>query len=210
MKTMGKNFFKSGSSSLSKSKSKNCSKSKSTPDSKEKNKPQASSTREASKLISKKQKKESPKIRVFEEKKKPSPKRDTSDFKRSSSKSGKPYDSSEDPSDIMAKMKGINKGKKNISFENARNSQYLQFYKYYHERLSAEHPRWTSTQITTIIKLLWKKRAKQSSGKGNLKKRIGKKGGERRISGWIFYRRIKENEGLTRNTIKEMWKALPI
>lgn len=109
----------------------------------------------------------------------------------------------------MAKMKGINKGKKNISFENARNSQYLQFYKYYHERLSAEHPRWTSTQITTIIKLLWKKRAKQAR-KRELRRRIGKKGGEKVISGWQYYRKIKESEGHTLLTIKTMWRALPI
>jgi len=42
-----------------------------------------------------------------------------------------------------------------------RNSAYLQFFKYYYERLTSEHSRWNSTQITTIIKLLWKKRTKQ-------------------------------------------------
>lgn len=56
--------------------------------------------------------------------------------------------------------------------------------------------------------MLWKKRSKQSK-KGDLSKRI-RKGTEKIISGWQYYRKIKENEGLTRLTIKEMWKKLPI
>ena len=72
-----------------------------------------------------------------------------------------------------------------------KNSAYLQFYKYYFERLSTEHPRWNATQITTIIKLLWKKRMRQGK-RGDFSKRI-RKGGEKVVSGWQYYRKIKEN-----------------
>lgn len=35
---------------------------------------------------------------------------------------------------------------------------YLEFFKYYYNRLTGEHPRWSTAQTTSIIKLLWKKR----------------------------------------------------
>ena len=100
-------------------------------------------------------------------------------------------------------MKGIKKGKD----DKTKNTAYLQFFKYYYERLSAEHPRWNSTQITTIIRLLWKKRAKQAR-KGEIRK-TGRRI-EKAISGWQFYRKTKEAEGHTRPVIKEMWRGLPI
>lgn len=37
-------------------------------------------------------------------------------------------------------------------------TEYLKFFKFYYEKLSAEHKRWTANQISTIIKLLWKKK----------------------------------------------------
>ena len=36
--------------------------------------------------------------------------------------------------------------------------EYLNFSKYYNERLRAEHPRWTPKQVSVILNLLWKKR----------------------------------------------------
>lgn len=41
---------------------------------------------------------------------------------------------------------------------NTKNKEYLSFYKYYYDKLAAEHPKWKPNQISTIIKLLWKKR----------------------------------------------------
>lgn len=55
-------------------------------------------------------------------------------------------------------------------------------------------------QISTIIKLLWRKRAKAGSGT-----RSSVKG----LSGRQLYRRIKESEGYLREQIKQMWKSLP-
>ena len=86
-------------------------------------------------------------------------------------------------------------------------SDYLAFYKYYYSKLSSEHPRWNSAQITTIIKLLWKKRSK--AGKLERTKKI-KRFSTKVLSGWQCYRKEKESEGFTRNMIKDMWKGLPL
>ena len=168
---MGKDFFKSGSSSLSKNKSSSKSKSKSKDGSVKKTYLAKSSQaiKKAQGEPTKKIKKRSPQTRVYNETKRKSPKRDLSDFKRSSSKEVKLYDSSEDASSMIAKMKEKKrkeKKEKKVKTGSTKNTAYLQFYKYYFDRLSSEHPRWNSTQITTIIKLLWKKRAKQNRKKG--------------------------------------------
>jgi hypothetical protein len=52
-----------------------------------------------------------------------------------------------------------------------RQNEYLIFFKYYYSRLGAEHPRWTSPQITAIIKLLWRKRNLNTKGKQKRKTR---------------------------------------
>ena len=38
-----------------------------------------------------------------------------------------------------------------------RNSEYIEFYKFYYERLVKEHPHWNEKQRTVIIVLLWKR-----------------------------------------------------
>lgn len=87
-----------------------------------------------------------------------------------------------------------------------KSTEYLAFYKYYYDRLSADHPRWNSSQITTIIKLLWKKKRKA----GRTKTKGIRKTSNKVLSGWQFYRKKKESEGYTRTMIKVMWKGLPI
>lgn len=37
-------------------------------------------------------------------------------------------------------------------------SEYLSFFQHYFKKLHDEHPRWNPRQITTVIKLLWRKR----------------------------------------------------
>ena len=155
----------------------------------------------------KKKKKISPKVRVFEDKSAPKISKDDSDFKRSDGKkSGKKStpdkDKSSESDKDLGKTKQITKQGIKIK-ENApsKKEEYFTFYKYYFERLGAEHPRWTKNQITTIIKLLWRKRTKSS-------RRIisrGKKG----LTGRQLYRRSKEPEGFNKEQIKFMWKSLP-
>lgn len=54
------------------------------------------------------------------------------------------------------------------------NKEYISFYKFYYERLTKEHPKWTPTNKTKIIKLLWRKRTAQRK-KDQMRLR-GKKG----------------------------------
>lgn len=160
-------------------------------------------------------KKSSPKVRVFEEKtekRDPTPQvpHDDSDIKRSEGeepKSGKKStpekESSSDP--FGKKSKGITKEskiKRLVEKTKSKKEEYLTFFKYYFERLGAEHPRWSKNQISTIIKLLWKKRSK-STRKNSTK--ISKT-----LSGFQLYRRTKETEGFLKAQIRPMWKALPV
>lgn len=101
------------------------------------------------------------------------------------------------------KTKKISKSPNNIVVKDkTKSDEYINFYKYYHDRLRVEHPRWTTPQITTIIKLLWKKR--------NLKKQKTQVGiPAKGLSGRQLYNRTKQSEGFLKEQIKQLWKALP-
>lgn len=43
-------------------------------------------------------------------------------------------------------------------------SDYISFFKYHFDKLTREHRRWTSSQISSVVRLLWKKK-KQDSGR---------------------------------------------
>jgi hypothetical protein len=63
----------------------------------------------------------------------------------------------------------------------------LKFFKFYYDKLSGEHTRWSSNQITTIIKLLWKKKlvTDKRTSKGSLRTPVQR----RRLSGRMAFRR---------------------
>lgn len=100
----------------------------------------------------------------------------------------------------LGKAKAITKDGKKMNAQ-SRKEEYLTFFKYYYERLNAEHPRWSKIQITTIIKLLWRKRNKTT--------RRERQGPKKGLTGRQLYRKVKESEGFVREQIKTMWKALP-
>lgn len=83
-------------------------------------------------------------------------------------------------------------------------NEYYEFTKYYSNRLSSEHPRWSTNQITTIVKLLWRKRKVSKARSGGKVPKITKQ-----ISGFIAYKRFKLSEGMTRENIVALWKRLP-
>lgn len=66
-------------------------------------------------------------------------------------------------------------------------TEYLKFFKFYYEKLSKEHTRWTANQITTIIKLLWKK--KQVSDRTALRTISRAPTRRRQISGRMAFRK---------------------
>jgi hypothetical protein len=63
--------------------------------------------------------------------------------------------------------------KKKITKKEAREprTEYLKFFKFYYTKLTTDHPRWSANQISTIIKLLWKKKlsSEKKSSKAGLK-----------------------------------------
>lgn len=84
-------------------------------------------------------------------------------------------------------------------------TEYLKFFKFYYEKLSSEHKRWTANQISTIIKLLWKKKlaTDKTAAKASMRTPIQR----RRISGRMAFRK---NYGYIGIEGAERWKQLPI
>lgn len=39
-----------------------------------------------------------------------------------------------------------------------KSSDYVKFFKFYYQKLTLEHPKWTSAQISSIISIMWKKK----------------------------------------------------
>lgn len=73
-------------------------------------------------------------------------------------------------------------------------TEYLKFFKFYYDKLTKEHPRWSANQISTIIKLLWKKKltTDKSTARGGLRApRMG-----RRLSGRMAFRRSHGYSGI--------------
>ena len=104
------------------------------------------------KVIKKGKKKRSPKVRIFVEKsQKEKIDEDNSDFRRDDEEK-RVYEHPDSSSEMGQEHKV--QTKKVVTH----NEKYVHFFKYYYNRLASEHPRWTASQITTIVKLLWRKR----------------------------------------------------
>lgn len=65
-------------------------------------------------------------------------------------------------------------------------SDYISFFKHHYATLSRQHKRWTTPQLTKVIKLLWLKSKKQGR---SLKRRDGKLRTTKPISGRRYFRR---------------------
>lgn len=100
-----------------------------------------------------------------------------------------------------SKKKGLPTKTKTIS--KGKNSDYIQFFKYYYASTAKNHPRWTPHQITTIVRLLWKKRITQNkikkTGKGFVKK-------AQILTGRRFFRKEKGLSGVDAGNV---WRHLP-
>lgn len=71
-------------------------------------------------------------------------------------------------------------------------SDYISFFKTYYRNLAQQHPRWTTQQISTVIKLLWKKRKNQGK---SLRKSDGRLRTSKPLSGRRYFRRVRRLEG---------------
>lgn len=128
---------------------------------------------------------------------------ESSDFARDGAK--KDFEISESDSKEIGTKAGGKRKRITKTDATQPKTEYLKFFKFYYEKLSKEHPRWTANQISTIIKLLWKK--KQNTDKSNAKALLRAPKERRRVSGRMAFRRsfnYTSIEGF------ERWKQLPI
>jgi hypothetical protein len=82
-------------------------------------------------------------------------------------------------------------------------SDYISFFKTYYRNLGKEHPRWTTQQISSVIKLLWRKRKNQGK---SLRKTNGKLRTSKPISGRRYFRKVRHLDGAE---AKIKWRILP-
>lgn len=91
----------------------------------------------------------------------------------------------------------------------SKKERYSNFYKYHYSKLAQEHPKWTSREISHIVKLQWKdlqKKSKESSKRKLTKTKIIR----RLISGmsWFFVKSRKN--GIPLREARKNWRKLPL
>lgn len=135
------------------------------------------------------------KVRMFVDKPEPKYSSPSDSDKKSSNK----MDDSNSPNIVIvpSKTKGIKKTARS-------NEEYIAFYRHYYQRTAQEHPKWQPLQISTIIKLLWKKKKRSEkishSAKGGLKRKL------KVLSGRRYYRKVR---GLDGKEARLIWKRFP-
>ena len=118
-----------------------------------------------------------------------------SDYNKDSNQKddSKPVDSSS-PKLIVEKTKQIKKAK-----------DYVTFYKEQYNKLHRQHPRWTSIQISSIIRLEWKK-DKSNRKKGEDKTDKKKLRRTKNVTGYLFFRK---HRGLPYKQAVGKWRRFP-
>lgn len=92
---------------------------------------------------------------------------------------------------------------KNKPISKASHGDYITFFKKFYQSLRNEHPRWSTQQIASTIKLLWRKRKTQGK---SLRKRDGRLRTSKPLSGRRYFRKVKNLDGLE---AKIRWRLLP-
>lgn len=87
-------------------------------------------------------------------------------------------------------------------------TEYIKFFKFYYDKLSKEHPKWAANQISTIIKLLWRKKSKKSTSK-DLKMSMRKLKMLKPMSGYEAFKREHMMDDMQASDIKERWNHMP-
>lgn len=83
------------------------------------------------------------------------------------------------------------------------NMSYIEFYKGQYSKYAREHPKWTSQQISVIIKLLWKNRLAMREKRLGLKEGRAEKS-KKIVSGRKAFLAAKGKSGMLK------WKKLPM
>ena len=83
-------------------------------------------------------------------------------------------------------------------------TDYIAFFKYHYAKLSREHKRWTTPQLTKVIKLMWQKSKREGKG---LRKKDGRLRITKPMTGRRYFRRVKKVSGFE---AKMIWRQLPL
>jgi hypothetical protein len=83
-------------------------------------------------------------------------------------------------------------------------SDYISFFKYHYTKLSKEHKRWSTQQITKVVRLLWKKKKGDTK---TLRRKDGKLRTSKPLSGRRYFRKIRH---LTGSDATNYWKQFPL
>jgi hypothetical protein len=120
--------------------------------------------------------------------------RSDSDYNRDSNQKddSKPVESSS-PKLVVAKTKPIKK-------------DYITFYREKYNRLHSQHPRWTPKQISSIIKLEWKKDKQTGQKVKRVPGRAAARMLKKALSGYCYYRKYR---GLTYKEAIKKWIRFP-
>lgn len=93
---------------------------------------------------------------------------------------------------------------KSRTIAKASKNDYVSFFKHHYQRLTKEHKRWTTQQIASVIKLLWKKKKGDTK---TLRKKDGKLRTSKHVTGRRYFRRVKHLSG---SEAAEAWKRFPL
>jgi len=108
----------------------------------------------------------------------------------------KQFDASSSPKPMKSR-KIAKKGNQN---------EYISFFKYHFDKLTREHRRWTSAQISSVVRLLWKKK-KQDAGR--LRRRSSSRMSKPRTGRKLFMD-VQRSKGVSISAERrQMWKRLP-
>lgn len=121
--------------------------------------------------------------------------KDASDFNKGSEKHDDSRLGESSSPQVVVKSKAIVKQSK---------SEYVSFFKYHYTKLKGEHKRWSTQQISSVIKLLWKK--KKGTTK-SLRRKDGKLRTSKPLSGRRYFRKVRH---LDKDTTAYLWKRMPI
>lgn len=120
--------------------------------------------------------------------------RDDSDFNRGSEAKDESRLAESSSPAVFVKTKQITKHSQ---------SDYISFFKVHYRKMANEHPRWNTQQISSLIRLLWKKK---KNGRKSLRQWNGKLRTSKPLSGRRYFRKIKN---LDSTVAKLKWRLLP-
>jgi len=125
----------------------------------------------------------------------PQKKRSDSSVQKGSSRKDESVERASESSAVA----GLRKTKKIVH----QRTDYITFFKRKHSELSREHPRWNAAQISSIIKLEWKRFKEQSK---QYIKRVGRRRPTRLVSGYKYFRNVRR---FTREDAVKVWRRFP-